>query len=167
MILSSRIISKLTALLAVAFLGLNSGFAQQAAGEQIKTLWLSNQIPQLNTYLSSMASLPQDNVSTIVDTAFYDFIFLGKIELAKQKLERIHADVESRPGLYEVEFNTFLSMVIKDLNDEMRIQTNNDQNENDWQQNANPQAVRNATGTNLFPFLQLVIIAPTFTVPTQ
>ncbi|MFA7345878.1 MAG: hypothetical protein WC003_16380 [Terrimicrobiaceae bacterium] len=140
---------------------------QEDVGAQVQAMWSANNITQLNTYLQGLLTSSPDYAPAVVAGAFYDFIFLGKLNDAKAKLLRVSGAAQSNPQTYPETFTTSLSATITEVNDEIRIQTAHGKSEQDWQTNANPQAVKNAVGTNTFPIIELIMATPKVSLPSQ
>lgn len=128
-------------------------------------LWKANKIPQLAQYLRNKSIASPDYAPAVVASAFYDYIFLGKLYAAKAKLLRISVVAEANPEALPEVYRGYLAAALSKLNDEIRLQLSHGTTERDWQANANPQAVKNTMGTNGFPIMTLLLVTPKVTLP--
>src|SRR5437867_184035 len=80
---------------------------------RVKTLWLNKNLTELKTYLSGIETAYPNFVPAILASAFYDYIFLGKINNAKQKLLRIKSVAETSPKVYSDDFKISLTAMIR------------------------------------------------------
>jgi hypothetical protein len=127
---------------------------------KVKTMWQAKQLNDLRSYLGSVENAYPDFAPAIAAAAFYDFIFCGKLNGAKAKLERLKAASDSNPGAYSDDFRNSLHASIRTVSDESRIQTAHGKSENDLGRNANPQAIRNAWSEHHLPLLDVLTASP-------
>ena len=157
----------LTAILLFASVCCADAAPQEEVGAKVRSMWEANNVVQLKQYLQGLSIDSVDNVPAVLASALYDYIFLGKLNSAKSKLLRVSAVAQSNPQVYSEAFVSSLSAVIVELNDEIRIQSAHGKSEQEWQANANPQAVRDAVGVNPFPLIELIKIAPNASLPAR
>lgn len=158
------------ALLALAALAPGGAAPPQAPEDvagQVSALWKANKIPQLAQYLQAKSATAPDYAPAVVAGAMCDYIFLGKLYAAKAKLLRISAVAAANPEVFPEVYQGYLAAALSKLNDEIRIQLAHGTTEQDWQANANPQAVRNTIGTNGFPIMTLLLVTPKVTLPSR
>lgn len=134
---------------------------------QVATLWKVNQIGQLGQYLRKQSTERPDYAPALVAGAFYDYIYLGKMNQAKARLLRLAAVAEANPEVFPETVRGHIAAAIEKLNAEMRLQRSYGRSEAQWQASANAQAVRTATGNNPFPMMTLLMVTPGVTLPPE
>ncbi|CAN5574165.1 hypothetical protein BH09VER1_BH09VER1_31520 [soil metagenome] len=141
-----------------------SAIPEDIAGQAL-ALWKSNKIPQLGQYLRHQSTTTPDYAPAVVAGAFYDYIFLGKLLSAKARLLRIATIAQANPETFPEVYRGYIAAALNKLNEEIRLGRARGMTEDNWQANANPQAVRTTMGTNLFPILTLLLVTPKVTLP--
>lgn len=138
-----------------------------SVGSQVEAFWKANNISQLSTYLQGLQTSSPDSAPSVVALAFYDYIFLGKLNDAKNKLNRIASAAQGNPQVFTAEYVESLNSGIKELNDEIRIQTAHGKTASDLEASANAQSVRTASGDISIPFIELIKDTPPQALPQQ
>lgn len=135
-------------------------------GTKVKTLWEGNSLTELRLYLQGVSSGYPDYAPAIAASAFYDYIFLGKLNDANSKLQRLKTASQTNAELFSSESKRLITAVLREVNDEIRVHTERGDGEQQWQANANPGTVRSTWGIKYHPSIDLILPLPkTFLTP--
>ena len=122
--------------------------------------WLEKEISQLDNYIENLYTTHPEYLPAILAASFRDYIYLGKLSDAKQKLLAVHQLVNSNEDNFETNFKNLLSQQISSLKSEIDMHARHNTTPEMLESNADAQVVRNTWGTKILPGMKLLLYAP-------
>lgn len=126
---------------------------------QVSSLWQSNQIGQLDTYITDLITQNPTYVPAIVAASFHDAVFEGKLASAKSRLESIKTDGAANPNKYTEEFLATIDGLITELEHEIAMHSRHGTSDAELESNASASDVRSAWGATILPQIRVLEIA--------
>lgn len=136
----------------------------QDIAQTVSTLWLSQNFPELNSYITNLYASYPTYVPAILASAFHDCVFLGKLSCASDKFTRVQGGMNNQQDV-TVEFKDLLSELQSDTKREMKLHSRMGTSPTALEANASPQTVRIVWGTTLLPHINILFFAPAKNTP--
>jgi hypothetical protein len=131
----------------------------QDIAQTVSTLWLSQNFPELNSYIINLYASYPTYVPAVLASAFHDCVFLGKLSCALDKFTRVHGDMNNQQDV-TVEFKDLLSELQSETKREIKLHDRMGISPAALEANASPQTVRTVWGTKLPPHINILFYAP-------
>lgn len=130
------------------------------AATKIKQLWGAKKMDELRLYLANLVQIYPNDATAVSAGVMYDYLFLGKLELALARCRRLQAAVETSPNAYSDRFRLALQFMVMGI--ELDIDARKSVRESDAQSEAraDPLVTRDTWGDDFHPNIDLVEFAP-------
>ena len=150
-------------------LNISSVFAVDppSAGDVANTVsnfWIKSQMDSMGSYITNLYSSYSNYVPAVLAKSFHDEIYLGNLEDATGRLNRVKNFMESSGQGSEV-FNDMLDTCITFITEELETHRAAGRTLSDLQSNASPSTVRSACNNSFLPSeIHLLFEAPSITI---
>ena len=124
--------------------------------DSILDLWKQKKFAKLLGGLDQVDNKPSKTAKETTALAFRDYIFLGDLLSAKNKLELVLQKYQGSKSQFPNEFGALLDTVLNEINQEIRIHAERGKTNDQIKANANPSAIRDAWGDESHPIIDLI-----------
>lgn len=137
----------------------------QEVANTISNYWINQSFTNMSSYVTSLYASYSNYLPAILSASFHDYIFLGKLADATNKLYRVQQAVDSNPSNFPSDFKVAMDELNTTMKWEINLHSRKGRSPEMVQSNASPQAVRNATGATLLPNINILFYTPATNVP--
>lgn len=131
----------------------------------VSNMWMSSQINDLGAYITNLYGAYSNYVPAILASSFYDYIYRGDLRSASNKLWIIEHSVTNNLVSYTNQFPEKLSIVRRNLDEEIAMHQSMGITDQQLQSNASPQTIRSEAGTLMLPAMYILFCAPATNAP--
>jgi hypothetical protein len=121
---------------------------------------MQQEITQLDNYITNLYASHSTYVPAILAASFHDYIYLGDLSEATNKLFSVQRLVDSDADRFEEDFRQYLEGRLSILNELIVWHASQGRTSAMLQSNASPQLVRNTWGTTILPSILILQYAP-------
>ena len=139
----------------------------QDVANTVSNYWMNQEFTNLTSYVTNLYVSHSNYFPAILASEFHDYIFLGKIADASNKLERIYVCItNSPPQSFSKNFTGKLNQLFHDTKEIMKYQmVDKGRSLLTLQSNASPSVVRGTWGTELPPEIEILFYTPATNAP--
>ena len=130
----------------------------QEVANIISNYWVNQNFTNMNSYITNLYASYSNYMPAILSASFHDYIFLGKLTDATNKLCRVQQAINSNPSNFSSDFKVTMDELNATMKWEIDLHSRKGRSPEAIQSNASPQAVQNAAGTALLPNINILFI---------
>lgn len=137
----------------------------QEVANTISNYWINQNFTNMNSYITNLYASYSNYMPAVLSASFHDYIFLGKLTDATNKLYRVQQAINSNPSNFPSDFKVTMEELNATMKWEIDLHARKGRSPETVQSNASPQAVRNATGAALLQNINILFYTPATNAP--
>ncbi|HBA85906.1 MAG TPA: hypothetical protein DCZ95_17620 [Verrucomicrobia bacterium] len=137
----------------------------QEVASTVSNLWIGQEFVPLGSYITNLYMAYSSYMPAILSSSFHDYIFLGELASASNKLNVVKQAIDSNPLGFPEAFKARFNDCFSSLQWEIALHERKGRTPETVRSNAFPSTIRNAWGMQLPPAIDILFYTPATNAP--